>query len=138
MRAAAAPALSLPRAPPSAGRRIAGDRRLRSAAALSEADDVMARLVKQHGPLDERERRAGARPTPTGRCVRSIVGQQLSTKAARSIYGRVEELFGGRTPTPRELLDADPEQIRGRRASRARRWPTCATSPSTSRTASST
>jgi DNA-3-methyladenine glycosylase II len=40
------------------------------------------------------------------------VGQQLSTKAARSIYGRLEEMFGGRAPTPRELLAADSEAVR--------------------------
>ncbi|MDQ4071479.1 MAG: DNA-3-methyladenine glycosylase 2 family protein, partial [Actinomycetota bacterium] len=28
------------------------------------------------------------------------------------IYGRLEELFGGRAPSPEELLGADPEQVR--------------------------
>ena len=44
--------------------------------------------------------------------MRAIVGQQLSTKAARSIFERLVEYFGGHTPTPRELLDADPEEMR--------------------------
>jgi DNA-3-methyladenine glycosylase II len=44
--------------------------------------------------------------------VRSIVGQQLSTKAARSIYERLTALFDGRTPTPAELIAADPEEVR--------------------------
>jgi len=53
------------------------------------------------------------RPTdPYGALLRSIVGQQLSTKAARSIYGRLTDQFGGRAPTPQELLDADPEVVR--------------------------
>jgi DNA-3-methyladenine glycosylase II len=33
-------------------------------------------------------------------------------KAARAIYGRLTERFGGRAPTPRELLDDDPEEMR--------------------------
>jgi DNA-3-methyladenine glycosylase II len=44
--------------------------------------------------------------------VRSIVGQQLSVRSARAIYGRLLEFFGGRTPTPRELLAADPDTMR--------------------------
>ena len=35
---------------------------------------------------------------------RSIVGQQLSTKAARTIYGRLADLYEGKAPTPEQLL----------------------------------
>src|SRR3712207_8421596 len=80
----------------------------------------MGRLIDEHGPLDEDERRRGRPSDAYGALVRSIVGQQLSTKAARTIYGRLTELFGGRTPTPRELLDADPELIREAGLSRAK------------------
>jgi DNA-3-methyladenine glycosylase II len=44
--------------------------------------------------------------------VRSIVGQQLSTKAARSIYGRLTDRYGGRPPTSQEVLDDDPDALR--------------------------
>jgi DNA-3-methyladenine glycosylase II len=44
--------------------------------------------------------------------VRSIVGQQLSTAAARAIYTRLIDRFGGRTPTPEEVLADDPEALR--------------------------
>jgi DNA-3-methyladenine glycosylase II len=44
--------------------------------------------------------------------VRAIVGQQLSTHAARAIYGRLLEQFGGRPPTPAEILAADPVELR--------------------------
>ncbi len=44
--------------------------------------------------------------------MRSIVGQQLSTKAARAIYTRLTEHFGGRPPTPAEVLAADQEEMR--------------------------
>jgi DNA-3-methyladenine glycosylase II len=79
---------------------------------LRASDPVMRRLVDKHGPLDEEERRRGRPLEPYGALVRSIVGQQLSTKAARSIYERLTALFDGRTPTPAELLAADPEDVR--------------------------
>ena len=88
--------------------------------ALSKADKVMARLVKNHGALEERERRRGRPADAYGSLVRAIVGQQLSAKAARTIYERLTELFGGRTPTPSELLAADPELIRGAGLSNAK------------------
>ena len=89
-------------------------------AALSASDPLMARLVAEHGELDTEERRRGRPADAYGALVRSIVGQQLSTKAARSIYTRLTELFGGRTPTPRELLDTDSEEIRSVGLSRAK------------------
>ena len=44
--------------------------------------------------------------------MRSIAGQQLSVKAARAIWNRLLERFGGRTPTPQEILAEDPEALR--------------------------
>src|SRR3954469_8053137 len=85
---------------------------------LSAADKVMGALVKEHGPLDEYQRRRGRPKDAYGALVRSIVGQQLSTKAARTIYERLTERFGGHTPTPAELLEADPEDIRAAGLSR--------------------
>jgi DNA-3-methyladenine glycosylase II len=40
------------------------------------------------------------------------VGQQLSVAATRTIVSRIEERFGGRLPTPPELLAADPQVLR--------------------------
>ena len=80
----------------------------------------MRRLVDEHGPLDEDERRRGRPLEPYGALVRSIVGQQLSTKAARTIYDRLTDMFGGRTPTPAELLAADPDEVRTAGLSRAK------------------
>jgi DNA-3-methyladenine glycosylase II len=74
---------------------------------------VLARLLAENGP--PATGRDGTRPGPSdhyGALLRSIVGQQLSTKAARAIYGRVLERFGGRTPTPQEVLADDPETLR--------------------------
>ena len=85
---------------------------------LRAADETLARLIDERGPLDHESRQRG-RPTDAyGALLRSIVGQQLSTKAARSIYGRLVDLFGGETPTPQELLDADPEVVRSAGLSR--------------------
>ena len=44
--------------------------------------------------------------------MRAIVGQQLSTKAARAINTRLNDRFGGRPPTPAEILAEDPEELR--------------------------
>jgi DNA-3-methyladenine glycosylase II len=86
---------------------------------LRTADEVIGRLIDDFGSPDEVLRRRGRRPGDAyGALVRSIVGQQLSTKAARTIYERLIELFDGRTPTPAELLEADPEDIRGAGLSR--------------------
>ena len=80
----------------------------------------MRALVEAHGPLSVRQRRRG-RPTDAyGILVRSIVGQQLSTRAASTIYGRVVELFGGEVPAPAELIAADPDTLRAAGLSRAK------------------
>jgi DNA-3-methyladenine glycosylase II len=80
---------------------------------LRAADAVLAGLIEAHGPPDLR--RDPSRPAPSdhyGALVRSIVGQQLSTIAARAIYARLVAHFGGRTPTPEEVLAADPDEMR--------------------------
>ena len=44
--------------------------------------------------------------------VDSIIGQQLSIKAAASIKHRFRELFGGIFPTPEMILKKTPEELR--------------------------
>lgn len=87
---------------------------------LRRKDPAMRELIKRLGKLDLEARRRGRPADAYGALLRSIVGQQLSTKAARSIYDRVTALFGGRTPTPEELLAYDPEELRGAGLSRAK------------------
>jgi DNA-3-methyladenine glycosylase II len=71
---------------------------------------VLARLLDEHGEPDrDRGRPPGDHYAAL---LRAIVGQQLSTKAARAIYGRLIERFGGRAPTPEEVLAAEPEELR--------------------------
>jgi DNA-3-methyladenine glycosylase II len=79
---------------------------------LRSADDTLRAIIDERGPL-EREARTRGRPDDAyGALLRSIVGQQLSTKAARTIYGRVLDLFGGETPSPQALLAVDPDTLR--------------------------
>jgi DNA-3-methyladenine glycosylase II len=87
-------------------------------AELSAADPVMARLAEEHGKIVRRELKEERRGDAYGALLRSIVGQQLSTKAAATIYGRMLELFGGHAPSPVQLLAADPEKIRAAGLSR--------------------
>jgi DNA-3-methyladenine glycosylase II len=87
---------------------------------LRRKDPVMRGLIKRLGPLDAEARTRGRPADAYGALLRSIVGQQLSTKAARSIYGRVTALYGDTTPSPQELLDTDAETLRGAGLSRAK------------------
>jgi DNA-3-methyladenine glycosylase II len=77
----------------------------------------MAALIERVGEIDlelRLRRRSEERPADAyGALLRAIVGQQLSTKAARTIYLRVLELFGGTTPSPAQLLEAGTEDLRG-------------------------
>jgi DNA-3-methyladenine glycosylase II len=43
----------------------------------------------------------------------SIMSQQLSTKVADVIYKRFIDLYGGREPTPQQIIDTPFEQLRG-------------------------
>lgn len=80
---------------------------------LAAADPVMAGLVERLGELSVAARRRGRpRGDAYGTLLRSVVGQQLSARAAATIHARVLDLFGGRTPGPAELLAADPEALR--------------------------
>jgi DNA-3-methyladenine glycosylase II len=79
---------------------------------LRASDPVLARIIDEVGKLPS-VRAGRANPEDHyGALVRSIVGQQLSVLAARAIYGRLTERFGGRAPTPQEILDDDPEALR--------------------------
>jgi DNA-3-methyladenine glycosylase II len=84
---------------------------------LAAADPVMGALIERLGHIDGAEglrRRSEERPADAyGALLRAIVGQQLSTKAARTIYLRVLDLFDGVTPTPEQLLEASEKDLRG-------------------------
>jgi DNA-3-methyladenine glycosylase II len=83
---------------------------------LAAADPTMGELIERLGEIDletRLRRRSEERPPDAyGALLRAIVGQQLSTKAARTIYGRILDLFEGSTPSPEQLLDADESDLR--------------------------
>jgi DNA-3-methyladenine glycosylase II len=87
---------------------------------LLRADKVLAKLMRERGPIDPETDRRGSRPDPFQALLRAIVGQQLSTKAARSIWERVVDRLGSETPTPKQVLDHDPEELRGAGLSRSK------------------
>ncbi len=84
---------------------------------LAAADPAMAALIERVGKIDletRLQRRSEERPADAyGALLRAIVGQQLSTKAARTIYLRVLEIFDGSTPAPEQLLEASEQDLRG-------------------------
>jgi DNA-3-methyladenine glycosylase II len=79
---------------------------------LRGADPILRQVIDEVGVDALGDARAGRPQDRYGALLRSIVGQQLSTKAARAIYLRLTERFGGRTPTPQEVLDDDPDELR--------------------------
>jgi DNA-3-methyladenine glycosylase II len=84
--------------------------------ALAASDPTMAALIERVGKIDlatRLRRRKEERPADAyGALLRAIVGQQLSTKAARTIYLRVLDLFEGKTPSPEQLLEASEADLR--------------------------
>ncbi len=83
---------------------------------LAASDPVMADLIDRLGPLDiatRLRRRKEERPADAfGALLRPLVGQQISTKAARAIYLRMLGLFDG-PPTPEAMLALTEEELRG-------------------------
>jgi DNA-3-methyladenine glycosylase II len=81
----------------------------RAEAHLSAADPVMAGIIKQVGRC-----RLGhsKREDPFVATIEAIVWQQLSGKAAATIYGRVLKLFSASKPTPEAILAASPDDMR--------------------------
>ena len=81
---------------------------------LAAADPVMAELIERLGKRSVAQRRRGVpKPDAYGALLRTVVAQQVSSKAARAIYGRVLDLFGGATPSPDEILAATEGDLRG-------------------------
>ena len=80
---------------------------------LHRADPVLAKLIDDFGgPLPTEPDGRGRPDEVYGALVRSITGQQLSVKAAASIWRRLLERFDGHTPTPEQILADDPEELR--------------------------
>ncbi|HEY2005369.1 MAG TPA: DNA-3-methyladenine glycosylase [Solirubrobacteraceae bacterium] len=79
---------------------------------LRAGDPVMAALIDRLGADSLGDPRRGRTHDHYGSLIRSIVGQQVSTQSAAAIYRRLTERYGGRTPSPQEVLAEDPETLR--------------------------
>jgi len=80
---------------------------------LRNADPVLARLIAARPGFRPRAWLDELPPLDAfGTLIFQVAGQQLSVAATRAIVSRLEEDFGGRMPTPAELLAADPEVLR--------------------------
>ena len=77
---------------------------------LKKSDPVMARIIADVGPCRYEVKNFG---THFDALARSIIYQQLSTKAAGTIHGRFLDLFPQKRATPGHLLAIDEETLRG-------------------------
>jgi DNA-3-methyladenine glycosylase II len=76
----------------------------RALAELTATDPAMAALIERIGPRSVKDRMRGGSHFED--LARIVVGQQVSTAAARTIWGRICDAFGGRPPTPQEAADS--------------------------------
>jgi DNA-3-methyladenine glycosylase II len=74
---------------------------------LSRSDPRLAAIIKKYGDC-----LITPHTDHYSELVSSIVGQQLSVKAAATIWQRVLVLSGGNPPTPAQLIEADTETLR--------------------------
>jgi DNA-3-methyladenine glycosylase II len=80
---------------------------------LRKADPVLRRVIDAHPDFRPRAWLDNLpRLDAFGTLIFEVVGQQLSVAATRTIVSRIEERFGGRLPTPAEVLAADPQVLR--------------------------
>jgi DNA-3-methyladenine glycosylase II len=86
---------------------------------LMRADKVLRRVMEEQGPIDPRIDRRGSRPDPFDALARAIVGQQLSTRAANSIWEKLIGLFDGEITTE-ALLRRRPQTLRNAGLSNAK------------------
>ena len=76
---------------------------------LRAADTALGAIIARVGPYRLVPRTDGSHFDYVVRC---IVGQQLSSKAAQTIYLRLLDLYGGRKPAPAELLKTPVATLR--------------------------
>jgi 3-methyladenine DNA glycosylase/8-oxoguanine DNA glycosylase len=81
---------------------------------LRSVDPRLASVIDAVGPFMPR------RDSPTfDSLARAVIGQQISTSAAASIYGRMQALSGGAI-TPERIMTATDEELRSAGLSRAK------------------
>ncbi len=73
---------------------------------LGKHDPVLGSIIKKHGPCE-----MSATRNYFQLMMGTVISQQLSTKAAKSIYNRLVDTLGGK-PRPRHVLAATDQQLR--------------------------
>ena len=76
---------------------------------LKNSDPVMAEVIARVGKCALEPRADG---THFDAVMRAIIFQQLSGQAAGTIHRRFQELYGGRDPSPKELLRTSDAKLR--------------------------
>jgi len=84
--------------------------------ALSRSDERLQGLIKRYRPCQI---------SPHNRyfetLIRAVISQQLSTKAADTIYARFKDIYApARFPNPEQILETPDERLRGTGMSRAK------------------
>ena len=80
---------------------------------LRRADPILARLIEARPDFHPRAWLDELPPLDAfGTLIFQVIGQQLSVSATRTIVARLEQRFGGHLPSPQELLDVDPQELR--------------------------
>ncbi len=75
------------------------------------SDKKLSKWVRDHGAMEVESWRRPKNPFHS--LIRSIVSQQVSTKAAASILIKFKSLFGGKFPAPATILETPIERLRG-------------------------
>ena len=89
---------------------------------LLKRDPILAALIKTHGPCDLA---AAQRADHFAMLVRAIVFQQLSTKAATTIHGRLVAYMPGPNRRRQRLAAVTDDQLRAAGISRQKDGATC-------------
>ena len=89
----------------------------RAISTLRRNDATMGNLIDRVGPYSLKLR---DQKTPFQALLQSIVYQQLSGKAAKSIHGRVLNLFPHRYPSPSRLISMRDSELQAAGLSRAK------------------
>jgi len=80
---------------------------------LHDADPVLAKLIDSRPDFRPRAWMDELPPLGAfGTLIFEVAGQQLSVASTRAIISHLRDRFGGRMPSPAELLEADPQVLR--------------------------
>jgi DNA-3-methyladenine glycosylase II len=89
---------------------MTADDMARARRVLMRRDPVLASIIRQHGACGLKTAREN---DIFSGLLQAIVSQQLSTKAAATIYGRLRALLPDGTPTPDAIVPLSDEALRG-------------------------